>query len=54
MNDNILLFSSKWGIIRTIGMVDPSKQKLQNLDLHYRWLYTSLTKEVHLLFCFNS
>lgn len=34
MNDSILLFSSKWDIIRTIRMIDPSKEKLQNLDLY--------------------
>ena len=39
MHDNILLFSSKWDIIRTIGMIDPSKEKLQNPDLYYLWLY---------------
>lgn len=39
MNDNILLFSSKWNIIHTIGMIDPSKEKLQNPDLYYLWLY---------------
>ena len=42
MNDNILLFSSKWDIIHTIRMIDPSKEKLQNPDLYYLWLYTSL------------
>ena len=39
MHDTILLFSSKWDIIRTIGMIDPSKEKLQNPDLYYLWLY---------------
>lgn len=39
MHDNILLFSSKWDIIHTIRMIDPSKEKLQNPDLYYLWLY---------------
>ena len=39
MYDNILLFSSKWDIIRSIRMIDPSKEKLQNPDLYYLWLY---------------
>lgn len=39
MNDNILLFSSKWDIIHTIRLIDPSKEKLQNPDLYYLWLY---------------
>lgn len=39
MHDTILLFSSKWDIIHTIRMIDPSKEKLQNPDLYYLWLY---------------
>lgn len=39
MNDTILLFSSKWDIIHTIRMIDHSKEKLQNPDLYYLWLY---------------
>ena len=39
MYDNILLFSSKWDIIRSIRMIDPSKEKLQNPDLYYLGLY---------------
>ena len=39
MYDTILLFSSKWDIIRSIRMIDPSKEKLQNPDLYYLWLY---------------
>ena len=39
MYDNILLFSSKWDIIHTIQMIDLSKEKLQNPDLYYLWLY---------------
>lgn len=39
MNDNILLFSSKWDIIHTIRLIDPSKENLQNPYLYYLWLY---------------
>ena len=39
MYDTILLFSSKWDIIHTIRLIDPSKEKLQNPDLYYLWLY---------------